>query len=117
VKRILAAPLLLLIRLYQRIVSPLFPRRCRYEPTCSAYATQAVRELGVARGSIVAGWRLLRCNPFSNGGLDPLSERRLFRGDDDHPAHTHSHAHTHTHAGHAHAHDRATHGRASGRTA
>ena len=79
VKRLLALPLLALIRAYQRWISPAFPRRCKYEPTCSAYAAQAVRELGPLRGSIVAGWRLLRCNPLSDGGIDDLEDRRLFR--------------------------------------
>ena len=67
------------IRLYQRYVSPALPRRCKYEPTCSAYAADALRELGVIRGSILAAWRLLRCNPFSHGGWDPVSDRTLFR--------------------------------------
>jgi putative membrane protein insertion efficiency factor len=79
VKRLLALPLLALIRAYQRWISPAFPRRCKYEPTCSAYAAQAVRELGPLRGSVVAGWRLLRCNPLSDGGIDDLEDRRLFR--------------------------------------
>lgn len=65
---------------YQRWISPAFPRRCRYEPTCSAYTVQAVRELGAVRGLIVGGWRVLRCNPFSSGGIDDLADRRLFRG-------------------------------------
>ena len=56
-----------------------FAPRCRYYPTCSEYAVQAIRELGPIRGSILAGWRLLRCNPFSHGGVDELSDRRLFR--------------------------------------
>ena len=73
------AVLLAPIRLYQRFVSPALPRRCKYEPTCSAYVIDAVRELGVIRGSILAGWRLLRCNPWSHGGWDPVSNRRLFR--------------------------------------
>jgi hypothetical protein len=55
------------------------PRRCKYELTCCAYAVDAVRELGVIRGSILAGWRLLRCNPWSHGGWDPVSDRKLFR--------------------------------------
>jgi uncharacterized protein len=66
------------LRAYRRIVSPLFPRRCKYEPTCSAYAEQAIRELGILRGSAVAAWRLLRCNPWSHGGYDPVESRRLF---------------------------------------
>ncbi len=69
----------LLVDLYGRFVSPALPRRCKYEPTCSAYAGQALRELGLLRGSLVAGWRLLRCNPLSHGGHDPLAARRLFR--------------------------------------
>jgi putative membrane protein insertion efficiency factor len=64
---------------YQRLVSPLFGRRCKYEPTCSRYAVEAVRELGVVRGGLLAAWRLLRCNPWSHGGYDPVSARRLFR--------------------------------------
>jgi uncharacterized protein len=68
-----------LIALYGRFISPALPRRCKYEPTCSAYAAQAVRELGLLRGALVAAWRLLRCNPFSHGGYDPLEARTLFR--------------------------------------
>jgi uncharacterized protein len=68
------------IRAYLRLLSPLLGARCRYYPSCSSYAEQAISELGVIRGSIVAGWRLLRCNPLTDGGLDPLEERRLFRG-------------------------------------
>jgi uncharacterized protein len=67
------------IRLYQSLISPVMPARCKYHPTCSAYAVQAVREYGVLRGAVLAGWRLLRCNPFSNGGVDPVSNQRLFR--------------------------------------
>lgn len=70
---------LLPIRAYRRLLSPALPARCRYYPTCSAYAEEAIRELGVIRGTILAGWRLLRCNPLSDGGLDPVSERKLFR--------------------------------------
>ena len=73
--RLLLAP----IRMYQRLISPALPRRCKYEPTCSAYAAQALRSHGPLRGTVLAGWRLLRCNPFSHGGYDPVSEQRLFR--------------------------------------
>jgi uncharacterized protein len=79
VKRWLLAILLAPIRAYQRLVSPALPRRCKYEPTCSAYAVQAIRELGVVRGTILAAWRLVRCNPFSHGGYDPVEARTLFR--------------------------------------
>jgi hypothetical protein len=75
---VLTAP----IRLYSRFVSPALPARCKYHPTCSAYALQAVRELGPFKGTIVAAWRLARCNPWSNGGYDPLSARGLFRASD-----------------------------------
>ena len=67
------------IRLYQRFISPLLPRRCKYEPTCSAYAVEAVRSFGAARGSVLALWRLLRCNPLSDGGHDPVSSQQVFR--------------------------------------
>jgi uncharacterized protein len=79
VKRLLSALLIAPIRLYQRLVSPAIAPRCRYYPTCSSYAVQAIRELGPIRGVILAGWRLLRCNPWSHGGFDELSDRTLFR--------------------------------------
>ena len=56
------------------------PGTCKYHPSCSEYAVDAFRELGLARGAIVAGWRLLRCNPWSHGGVDRVSDRSLFRG-------------------------------------
>jgi uncharacterized protein len=67
------------IRAYQRVLSPLLPRRCKYHPTCSAYAVQAIESFGILRGSALAAWRLLRCNPFSHGGYDPVSAQTLFR--------------------------------------
>jgi uncharacterized protein len=67
------------IRLYQRAISPLIPQRCKYYPSCSHYAAQAVQEYGILRGLVLAGWRLLRCNPFSHGGFDPVEAQRLFR--------------------------------------
>ena len=66
------------IRAYQRLISPLFPRRCKYHPTCSAYAVQAIESFGILRGAVLAAWRLLRCNPFSRGGYDPVSAQTLF---------------------------------------
>ena len=71
--------LLALIRAYQRRISPALPRRCRYEPTCSAYAVEAIDRFGVARGTLLAAWRLLRCNPFSHGGFDPVPRRFTLR--------------------------------------
>ena len=73
------ALLLAPIRVYQRFISPLLPRRCKYLPTCSAYAVDAVRDYGVLRGFVLAGWRLLRCNPWSDGGYDPVSDQTLFK--------------------------------------
>lgn len=67
------------IRAYQRLVSPALPRRCKYEPTCSAYAVHAIRRYGILRGAVLAAWRLLRCNPWSHGGFDPVEAQRLFR--------------------------------------
>jgi putative membrane protein insertion efficiency factor len=74
----IATVALLPIRFYRRFLSPALGQRCRYYPTCSAYAEEAGRELGAFRGIILAAWRVLRCNPFSLGGLDPLSERTIF---------------------------------------
>ena len=62
------------VRAYSRFISPGLPRRCKYEPTCSAYAVEAVERFGVLRGFLLAAWRLLRCNPFSHGGFDPVRE-------------------------------------------
>ncbi len=78
-KRLLTAMALAPIRVYQRLISPALPRRCRYYPTCSAYAIDAVREFGLARGAVLAAWRLLRCNPLSRGGYDPVEAQTLFR--------------------------------------
>jgi uncharacterized protein len=67
------------IFLYRRFVSPAIPRRCRYEPTCSRYAIEAIGRYGILRGLVLAGWRLLRCNPWSDGGYDPVEAQRVFR--------------------------------------
>ncbi|HVW18162.1 MAG TPA: membrane protein insertion efficiency factor YidD [Solirubrobacteraceae bacterium] len=67
------------IRVYQRLISPALPRRCKYYPTCSQYAVQAIGRYGILRGALLAGWRLLRCNPWSHGGYDPVEAQRLFR--------------------------------------
>ena len=72
---ILVAP----IRLYQRTISPALPARCKYHPSCSEYAVHAVRRYGVLRGVVLAGWRLLRCNPWSHGGVDFVEDQTLFR--------------------------------------
>jgi hypothetical protein len=64
--------LLAVIRFYQRWMSPLLAPRCRFEPTCSGYAYEAVRRHGVLRGLGCALWRLLKCHPFHPGGFDPV---------------------------------------------
>ena len=68
------------LHLYRRVISPLIPQRCRYYPSCSAYAVEAVREYGVIRGFVLASWRVMRCNPLSRGGLDHVHDQTLFRG-------------------------------------
>jgi uncharacterized protein len=67
------------IGLYHRTISPALPARCKYHPSCSEYAVQAVRRYGVLRGAVLAGWRLLRCNPWSHGGVDFVEDQTLFR--------------------------------------
>jgi uncharacterized protein len=61
---------LLPIRLYQVLVSPLLGRRCKYHPSCSQYALDALHRHGLLKGGGKAAWRLLRCNPWSHGGVD-----------------------------------------------
>ncbi len=70
---------LLPLRVYQRLLSPLFGSHCRYHPSCSEYAVQSISRFGILRGLVLGAWRLLRCNPFSHGGFDPVEGQRLFR--------------------------------------
>jgi len=67
--------LIAFVKVYQYTISPLLGPRCRYYPSCSNYAVEALREHGAVRGLGLATWRLLRCNPFSNGGYDPVPPR------------------------------------------
>ena len=67
------------IQFYRRFISRLMPSRCKYHPSCSEYAAQAVRTYGVPRGLVLATWRLLRCNPWSHGGVDPVEAQTIFR--------------------------------------
>lgn len=80
--RQLTAPVRLLliwsVRGYQTFISPALPRRCKYYPSCSQYAMDALQKYGVLRGIVLAGWRLLRCNPLSYGGYDPVDRQTLF---------------------------------------
>ena len=64
--------LLAMIRFYQRHISPCFPARCRFTPTCSQYAWEAITKYGALKGTGLAIWRILRCNPFCKGGYDPV---------------------------------------------
>jgi putative membrane protein insertion efficiency factor len=74
-RAVLVAP----IRAYQYAISPMFGQRCKYYPSCSEYAAQAITRFGILRGLVLAGWRLLRCNPWSRGGFDPVEDQRLFK--------------------------------------
>jgi uncharacterized protein len=74
-RRLATAP----VRFYQRLISPGLPGRCKYYPSCSEYAVQAVRRYGILRGVVLAAWRLVRCNPWSHGGVDFVEDQKLFR--------------------------------------
>ena len=65
------------LRFYKRKVSPLLPPACKYIPTCSEYAMTAIERYGAVKGTRLAVWRILRCNPFSKGGYDPVPEDPL----------------------------------------
>ena len=71
--------LIVFIKLYRRILSPILPGACRFTPTCSEYAIQALTRFGAIRGSLLMVWRILRCNPFCRGGYDPVPERFTFK--------------------------------------
>ncbi|MBR7092511.1 MAG: membrane protein insertion efficiency factor YidD [Clostridia bacterium] len=68
--------LLKLIRLYQKGISAHTPPRCRFTPTCSAYAAEAIQVHGVIKGCALAVWRILRCNPWGGSGYDPVPEKK-----------------------------------------
>lgn len=65
------------IVLYQKFISPLLPRSCRFEPTCSTYAAEAIRSHGAARGSLLAGRRIARCHPWNPGGIDRVPRKKV----------------------------------------
>jgi putative membrane protein insertion efficiency factor len=71
--------LLALLAMYKRLLSPLLGARCRFHPSCSDYARDAVTRFGPWRGGALAGWRLLRCQPLCSGGFDPVPERFTMR--------------------------------------
>ena len=74
-RELLLAPL----HLYRRVISPAIAPRCRYHPSCSQYALDAVRTYGLIRGGVLAAWRVMRCNPWSHGGVDPVARQTIFR--------------------------------------
>lgn len=63
------------IRFYKKFISPLFPPTCKYYPSCSTYAITSIEKFGIIRGTVMAVWRVLRCNPFSNGGVDYVPDK------------------------------------------
>lgn len=75
VGQVLSLPLVLLVRAYQRLISPLLPRSCRYYPSCSAYAVTALTRFGPLKGTWLAVRRLGRCHPWSPGGVDHVPAR------------------------------------------
>lgn len=70
-------PLIWLIRVYKKYISSHTPPCCKYYPTCSTYGIQAIERFGALKGSALTMWRILRCNPFSAGGYDPVPEKRI----------------------------------------
>jgi uncharacterized protein len=81
-RRLLQLPAYLgvgLVLFYRYTFGTLFPASCKYHPSCSRYAIEALHEYGLVRGSVLAGWRLLRCNPWSRGGVDHVCDQALFR--------------------------------------
>jgi putative membrane protein insertion efficiency factor len=75
IKILLAAPIILIIKLYQFIVSPLLGSNCRYQPTCSEYSVQALREWGIFYGLFLTLKRIFRCHPWGDSGYDPVPKK------------------------------------------
>jgi len=73
--KLVTSALTFIIKLYRIFLSPLLPASCRFYPTCSSYAIEALKRHGVFRGSYLAGKRILRCNPWCDGGYDPVPEK------------------------------------------
>ncbi|MEE1076336.1 MAG: membrane protein insertion efficiency factor YidD [Acutalibacteraceae bacterium] len=69
-------PLIWLIKFYRKNISPNTPPSCKFTPTCSQYGLEAIERFGAIKGGFMTLWRILRCNPFSSGGYDPVPEKR-----------------------------------------
>ena len=67
------------IKLYRKFISPILPQSCRFTPSCSEYAIEAIDKFGAIRGTILASYRILRCNPFCRGGYDPVPDKFTFK--------------------------------------
>ncbi|MBJ7353865.1 MAG: membrane protein insertion efficiency factor YidD [Thermoleophilaceae bacterium] len=92
-RKVAIFPLLLPVFAYRKLISPFIQPRCRYYPTCSTYAVDALKQYGPIRGSILAAWRVVRCNPFSDGGFDYVEDQKLFK------QHSHACEESHKHHG------------------
>lgn len=79
INRVLALPLLGLIGLYRKLLSPTLPPACRFVPSCSVYADEALRQHGLLGGAPLMAWRVCRCHPFARGGYDPVPGMRAGR--------------------------------------
>ena len=75
IKKVLALPFVALIRFYQIVISPMTPNSCRFQPTCSSYALEAIERFGVLKGGWLFLRRFVRCNPACNGGYDPVPKK------------------------------------------
>ena len=75
-KKILIYPFLVLIKIYQNLISPLFPPTCRYQPTCSYYAKEALQKHGLFKGGFLAIKRILSCHPWGGSGYDPVPDKK-----------------------------------------
>lgn len=77
IRNLIKKVLIFLIKTYQMTLSPRFSHgSCRYTPTCSQYALEAIEIHGIFKGCLLAAWRILRCNPFSKGGWDPVTPKK-----------------------------------------
>lgn len=78
---VLSVCLIIVIRAYQLMLSPLLPPSCRFHPSCSAYGLESIRVHGGVKGVILGAWRVLRCNPWNDGGVDPVPAQGRWRSD------------------------------------